>query len=580
MSGAPGPEVSPDAALAPLAPDVDLSVVIPSYNTRDLMEQVLRTVAEASTGIAVQVIVVDNASRDGSVEMVAEKFPDVELIRNDRNLGFGAANNVAFRRVRGRYVLLLNSDTIVRPDTLRTMVAFMDDHPEAGAAGCKILNPDGTLQLESRRGFPTPSAAFYKLSGLSRLFPNSRRLAHYNMTYLDPEELSEVDALSGSFMIVRRQVLEELGGFDEAYFMYGEDLDWCYRMRAAGWKIYYVPSTEIIHFRGESGRAESLRVQYRKNEAMSIFVHKHMREKHRYSVWLLHAGIVAYGLYSFLGPLARKLSLPVLDGLLVFLGVHLAVGLRYHSDMSPLLGGLERASKEAGIDVHPTRWLEPPAYSEAQWLLVYLAPVGIWLVCFVALGLYDRRRYAPAWAALAVTLGFVCIVTTVFFFKDYNFSRLAALAAWAINTFLVAGWRLGARWVAQSGSGPRLGRRRVLVAGTDEAARQFVELVASRRDFDAQIVGVAGSQAERGQVLAGVPVVGLVEELAGLVKEYDVDEVVFSAASVTDSLRHARGRGRLRRLRLRLVPGGLLEAVGAAPASIDDLPLVDVSPGS
>ena len=158
----------------------------------------------------------------------------------------------AERVAHGRHVLLLNSDTIVRPDTLRTLVGFMDDHPDAGAAGCRINNPDGTLQLDCRRSFPTPSAAFYKLTGLGRLFPKSRRFARYNLTYLDPDEVNEVDALSGSCMIVRRQVLDEVGGFDEAYFMYGEDLDWCFRMREAGWKIYYTPATEIILARSPS----------------------------------------------------------------------------------------------------------------------------------------------------------------------------------------------------------------------------------------------------------------------------------------------------------------------------------------
>lgn len=569
--------------------DFDLSVVIPSYNTRDLMEQALRTVQEASGSIRVEVIVVDNASKDGSVEMVRQKFPDVVLICNERNLGFGGANNAAFARVRGRHVLLLNSDTIVRADSLQTMVAFMDAHPDAGAAGCRILNPDGTLQLDCRRGFPTPAAAFYKLTGLSRIFPNSHRFARYNLTYLDPDEVNEVDALSGSCMIVRRQVLEEVGGFDEAYFMYGEDLDWCFRMREAGWKIYYTPATEIIHFRGESGRAESMRIQFRKNEAMAIFVSKHMRQRYRFfPVALLHAGIVLYGLYSLLGPLLRKLVLPAVDGLLVLLGVHLAIALRYHAELRPLIHGLERASLSFGLDAHPTRWLELPPYSDAQWLLVYGAPVAIWLTCFVAVGLYDRRRYSPSWAALAVALGFAGVVMTVFFFPDYNFSRLAAAAAWMSNTVLIAGWRTGARWLTRSSSGRRLGRRRMLVVGTDEAARTFVERLAAWGGLDTQIIGFAGTNAERGQIVAGVPVVGAMEDLAALAREYQVDELVFTPASVTQALRHARSGSSLRRLRQLLLTGDLPDpqaprsgsGSGAGPQSVDDLPLVEIAAGN
>ena len=570
-----GPIRASGSAPGGSAAEVDLSVVIPSYNTRELMEQALRTVDEASEGLQVQVIVVDNASRDGSPEMVEARFPHVELIRNDRNLGFGGANNIAFQRLRGRHVLLLNSDTIVRADTLRTLVEFMDVHPEAGAAGCKILNPDGSLQLDCRRGFPTPSAAFYKLSGLSRLFPRSRRFGRYNLTYLDPEATNEVDALSGSCMIVRRRVLEEVGGFDEDYFMYGEDLDWCYRMREAGWKIYYVPATQIIHFGGASGRTESMRIQFRKNAAMSIFVRKHMRDRYRFfPVWMLRAGILAYGLYSFLGPLARNLALPVLDGLLFLLAVRLALLVRYHADLLPLIAALERICRGLGLDVTPTRWVAPPLYTDAQWLLVYLVPVAIWSTCFFALGLYDRRRYSPGMAALAVTLGFAAIVTTAFFFKDYSFSRLAAGAAWACSTVLVAGWRLGARWLTRSTSGRRLGRRRLLIAGTDATLRQFVELVQDRGGLDCQIVGYAGDSGERGRILSGVPVLGVMEELGGLVREYDVDEVLFSADTVTDALGHVRGRWS-RSPRRRLVPGDLPDLV-TAPESVDDLPLVDI----
>ena len=254
---------------------LDLSVVIPSYNTRDLLEQALRTVAEASGDIGVEVIVIDNNSHDGSADMVAEKFPEVELIRTERNLGFGGANNVAFEHVQGRYVLLLNSDTIVRPDTLRTLVAFMDEHPEAGAAGCRILDPDGTLQLDCRRSFPTPAAAFYKLTGLSRMFPDSRHFARYNLTYLDPDEVNEVDALSGSCMMVRRQVLEEVGGFDEAYFMYGEDLDWAYRMRQLGWKIVYNGQVIVLHHKGASSRQRDRQSILAFHEAMELFFRKH-----------------------------------------------------------------------------------------------------------------------------------------------------------------------------------------------------------------------------------------------------------------------------------------------------------------
>src|SRR3990172_4972493 len=233
---------------------MDLSVIIVNYNVRDFLENALASAREAMKGIDGEVIVVDNASDDGSVEMVGRKFPGVRMVANDRNIGFAAANNIALRLSRGRYMLLLNPDTIVKEDTFQIIIRFLDTHPDAGLAGCRILNPDGTLQLACRRSFPTPWVAFTKISGLSALYPESRIFGKYNLGYLDPDRTYEVDAISGSFMAVRREAYEKAGGLDEEYFMYGEDLDWCYRIKQAGWKVYYVSGTRIIHYKGESVR--------------------------------------------------------------------------------------------------------------------------------------------------------------------------------------------------------------------------------------------------------------------------------------------------------------------------------------
>ena len=570
---APGEEVLPP-------PTLDLSVVIPSYNTRELIEQALRTVVEAAKEIEVEIIVVDNASRDGSADMVAAEFPAVRLIRNERNLGFAGANNMAFRQARGRHVLLLNSDTIVRPDTLRCLVDFLDAHPQAGAAGCKILNPDGTFQHDCRRGFPTPMAALYKLSGLSRLFPHNPRFARYNLTYLDPDELSEVDALSGSCMIVRREVLEQVGLLDEAYFMYGEDLDWCYRMRQAGWRIYYVPSTTIIHFRGRSGRAETMRVQYRKNEAMAIFVRKHMKDRYRFfPPWVMHLGIILYGLYSFARPVVRRMALPLLDAALVLTSLKLGIVLRYHEQLTPAIRAIEVVGSRFGLDFEPTRWLVLPAYTDAQWLVVYAASTVLWLLAFVLFGLYDKHKYAPIRALLAVSMGFAFVVTTAFFFKAYNFSRLAAGAAWAASALLVAGWRAGVRLVMHTQRGRRLGRRKVMLIGTDAEAEELLLYVRQAGGLDCEVVGILATARERvGGEVAGTRVVGVVDELSRLVEEYGAEELLFTSQTIAHSL-HQVGRGLTGRyLRLRIIPASFRELVAArAPRSLDDLPLVEVS---
>ena len=254
---------------------MDISVIIVNYNVRDFLSNALTSLQKSLKGFQSEIIVVDNASDDGSVDLLKKNFPKVRLIANTKNLGFAKANNQALTLSKGKHILLINPDTLVQENTVRELINFFEDHPDAGMAGCKILNPDGTFQLPCRRSFPTPWIAFTKTFGLSSLFPKSKLFARYNLTYLDPDETYEVDALSGSFIMLKREVYEKIGGLDETFFMYGEDLDWCFRTQQAGWKVFYVPATSIIHYKGESTKRsdiDELKVFY---NAMRLFVRKH-----------------------------------------------------------------------------------------------------------------------------------------------------------------------------------------------------------------------------------------------------------------------------------------------------------------
>ena len=554
-----------------------LSVVFLSYNTRDLTRQALSSVLAAVEGLAVEIFVVDNASADGSADMVAEEFPQVKLIRNAANVGFAAGNNVALRQVAGEYALLINTDTIVRRDALRTMVEFLDAHPGAGACGCKILDPDGTLQLDSRRGFPTPLAAFCKMSGLSRLFPKHPLIAHYHMTYLDPEQTAEVEVLSGSCMMVRKAAMDQVGLLDEDYFMYGEDIDWCYRFHQAGWKIYYVPTTEIIHFRGESGRGTPLKILYRKSQAMSIFVNKHMARRYRFfPLWLLQVGIALHGTFRFLARTGRALAMPLIDAGLVLCGLKLGLAVRYHQDLVPFIYRIEQAGSLLGLAAQPTRWLVPPPYSDLQWAAVYGASTLVWLLAFYMSGLYDRRRYSVAWSVVGVTLGFAFIVMLVFFFKAYNFSRLAAVAAWFCNAVLIAGWRFVARWFLHQRG--REGRLRTLLVGTDAVAGDFIEQLERAGMAHCNLIGVVGEALQqRGLPLAGRPLVGHVGELEELVRDFAIDHLVFTPSAMASFLEQPV---QSRDLRVSMVPIAFAEMVAdrgthdSAP-----LPLVEIRAG-
>ena len=204
---------------------IDLSIIIVNYNVKEFVLNLLQSIQEASKNIKSEIIIVDNASDDGSVELIQEKYSNVKLIANKENVGFGRANNQGMKIAGGKYILLLNPDTIVREDTFEKMLLLFQSRDDIGIAGCKVLNPDGTLQLACRRGFPGPWTSFTKIVGLSTLFPNSKTFARYNLTYLDENKSYEVDAVSGSFMMMKREVYELMGGFDPQFFMYGADLD-------------------------------------------------------------------------------------------------------------------------------------------------------------------------------------------------------------------------------------------------------------------------------------------------------------------------------------------------------------------
>lgn len=286
---------------------MDLSIIIVSYNTCRLTLDCLRSVFESETVFSYEVIVVDNASKDESVQAIRERFPQVGLIANRDNTGFAKANNQAMEISEGRYVLLLNSDTIVQPDTFQTMVAYMDEHPDLGMTGCKVILPDGSLDKACRRGFPTPSASFYYAFGFSKLFPNNPRFNQYQLGYLDENETYPVDCLVGAFMLVRQETIRQVGGLDETFFMYGEDIDWCYRIKQEGWGIQYHPATYIVHYKGASSRRKPFKIIYEFHRAMWVFHRKHYKRKYS---WITNATVYCGIALKFTLSLGKNKLLP------------------------------------------------------------------------------------------------------------------------------------------------------------------------------------------------------------------------------------------------------------------------------
>ncbi|MDO7908858.1 glycosyltransferase family 2 protein [Paenibacillus sp. JX-17] len=259
---------------------MDVSILIVSYNTCRLTLDCLDSVFASKTGYQYEVIVIDNQSSDDSVQAIGDKYPEITLITNDENTGFATANNQGMEAAQGRYILLLNSDTVIQDDTLQTMIEFMDNNENVGASGCKVILPDGSLDKACKRGFPTPSASFYYAFGFSKFFPDHPKFNQYQLGHLDADEAYEVDCLVGAFMLVRRETIDQIGGLDETFFMYGEDIDWCYRMKQAGWGIYYYPQTCIVHLKGGSARLRPKKVIYEFHRAMWVFYRKHYSKQY------------------------------------------------------------------------------------------------------------------------------------------------------------------------------------------------------------------------------------------------------------------------------------------------------------
>ena len=530
-----------------------LSVIIVNYNVRAFLENALVALRESMKRIDGEVFVVDNASDDGSVEMLRQKFPGIRSIVNPRNLGFAAANNIALRQCRGEYILLLNPDTLVQEDTMESMIDFLQNHPDVGLAGCKILNPDGTLQLACRRTFPRPWVAFSKIVGLSALFPRSKLFGKYNLTYLDAADVNEVDAVSGSFMFLRRKVYEEVGGLDEQFFMYGEDLDWCYRIKEAGWKIFYIPSTQIIHYKGESLKRsdiDEVRVFY---QAMKIFARKHFHRGFFFDV-LITIGISLREVIAFLAKSAKPLRAALLDFVII--------------NISLVLGEWIWTGKILGFPSYAY-----PALIIVPWLVI--ASV------IYSLGVYTGRKLSISRAAGSVLLGYIALSALTYFFKQYGFSRMVVLISGVVNIIALPGWRLVARSLSRSPEHRRtsLFGRRTLIVGARESGQEVLRKLRSNIDGGYDVVGFIEIDRSRiGEKVSGVEILGTIDNIGKVIEEYRATEVIFSTGFLTyGDILSVISRSKHRTVNYRLVPSSLEVIIGKTHIDeLDDIPLVEI----
>lgn len=398
-----------------------LSIVIVNYNVKYFLEQCLHSVLKACRELDTEILIVDNNSVDGSVQMIRKKFPEVHLIENKDNKGFSKANNQAIRKSRGEYVLLLNPDTLVEDDTLTKIVQYMDKHPEAGGLGVKMLDGKGKFLPESKRGLPSPSVAFFKIFGLSRLFPKSHIFGKYHLSYLDKDQIHEIDILAGAFMLLRKKVLDKIGLLDEEFFMYGEDIDLSYRITQAGYKNIYYPEARIIHYKGESTKKSSINYVFMFYNAMIIFAKKHFSQKNvrSFSI-LINIAIYFRAFISILIRFFSRILLPLTDVLLLFTGLYFIKKYWEHAFIFP----------EGGH--YPLS------------LVVVLVPIYIfiWLICVYLSSGYEKPIRLGKIIQGMVAGTIIILVLYGLLSEHYRFSRALIVLGALWGTMSMLGVRL------------------------------------------------------------------------------------------------------------------------------------------
>ncbi len=488
-----------------------LAVVVVSYNVRYFLQQTLWSVRRAAEGLSVEVWVVDNCSRDGSVEMVREQFPEVRLIANADNVGFSTANNQAIRLSQAEYVLLLNPDTVVAEDTFSVCLDFMRRHERAGGLGLRMIDGRGVFLPESKRGFPSPLVAFYKSFGLHRFFPRS---AHFNQYYLG--HLSEfancrADVLSGAFMLMRKKALEEVGLLDEAFFMYGEDIDLSYRLVRGGWENYYIADTQIIHYKGESTKKGSLNYVKTFYQAMIIFTQKHFANFRLAALWvlILRGGIYFRASLTLLGNWYRAFRLPLLDAMLMYGGLW-------------LLRDIWAIAHFRDADYFPSTllYINFPIY------------IAVWLGGMYLRGCYDAGNAGGAYRQLlgGVAMGTLLVAAIYGFLPDdLRYSRMLIVlgALWAV--LATSALRLLGRVWQHKGlfSAMQASRQhKTLIVGSGSEVRRVLGLLYDMQ-ADFYYVGAVAQEQEEGVHL------GKLADLPLLLRALRVSELIFCAADIS-----------------------------------------------
>ncbi len=487
--------------------DILISVVIVNYKVPEYLIETIRSLRDAQLYEKTEVIVVDNDSQDQSQQIITGQFPEIIWIQMKNNVGFGKACNIGVKKAQGTYILLLNPDTVISKNTLVASINFMKENPEVGMMGPKILNPDGTLQESCHRSFPSPMDAVYHFLGLGKIFHKNKRFGKYYLTYLDPDISTQVDAISGSFMFISRSLYNQIGGFDEHFFMYGEDLDLCWRVSDAGYKVWYFPDTKIIHRKGKSSDKVKLRSRIAFYEAMVIFSTKYKnRRSGFFPGWFIFFGIFIKASISLGANFFKYVTPAIIDLLLIntilWLGIVSRFGLTsspYHTEKSLTM-----------ITIH---------------CLISICFLSI----FAYNGVYIKRRYSIPNIFLSAMMASVLFIAALFFFKSMAFSRIAfAISSLAISIVLVF-WREFIPQVVHRCKQILYSPSKIVVVGSGTIAQMVIRNIEEQKS--GKICGVLWTeQGKRPGEYEGYPVLGSFSELKSILSKHNIDTLLISTS--------------------------------------------------
>lgn len=479
---------------------MQLSVVIVNYNVRYFLEQALLSVFASGKDIDMEVFVVDNNSQDSSVEMVREKFPRVKLIVNRDNPGFSKANNQAIALAEGKYVLILNPDTVLEENTLGECIRFMENHADCGAIGVRMIDGAGNYLEESKRGLPTPWVSFCKITGLNALFPESGFFNRYYMGHLSDTEVQEVEILSGAFMFMRKEVLDKIGYFDEAFFMYGEDVDLSYRVMLGGYKNYYLPTTRIIHYKGESTKKSSINYVRSFHNAMIIFSNKHFASRNNklFSL-LIKSGVYIKAVQSVVSRILSRILLPLIEFVLIWLsvsGIAYLWSVFYYKDNNYF----------------------------TEWTYLRILPVysAIYIFCLIYLGSYDSI-FRKSRQIGAVFTAFIIIAFAYSFLpNDWRSSRFVVFAS-LFSSFIAISLSRSFLHLLRYGKFSLVGdQSRVSVVVGSEGEYRRIQRMLQELGVTGEIKGRVGvEKSDSGDTL------GHVDDLQDICRSQGIDQIIF-----------------------------------------------------